>query len=235
MIYGGIDLSRLMVCSCARPLMASPEVETQKRPGACGFDVASVQLVSIEIEMKCVVFAKDSSGLSMRDRERSIAAALFGQEKRPLVWPDDPDYYCMAIVKDVSAPKRRIGGDAFTVTFLCDPVLYSAEKSVPLTSGANAVHVGGTMPTRPIIEVTAESSVGSVTLTNLGTAELVKVVGSFSKGSKLVVDMGLRRATVNGANAAVTLQSDFFELSPGKNSVKLSSGSGALKYREVWL
>lgn len=240
MIYDGIDLSRYMMTSCARPLMPMPNVPTTARAGCDGFEVGRVRLESVTVYVECTIVDRSAltvgEGILSADMlKHRIAALLFRREKRPLVFDSDPDRYCMAIVTEVSEVERFGHVDRCTIAFLCEPWFYSAEKSLALASGTSALHIGGTLPTRPTFEVTAASAVESITLTNLDTGEFVKVNGSYAKGTVLRIDMQLRRATINGADAGVTLQSDFFELQPGKNNLKLSSGSGIIKYKEVWL
>ena len=44
--------------------------------------------------------------------------------------------------------------------------------------------------------------------------------------------MGEEQVTVNGQNQAVTYDSDYFALQPGRNSLRLSSGTGTIEWDE---
>lgn len=239
MIFNGIDLSDYMHTTSKRPLMPSPVVATSTVPGRDGFEVQSVRLESFSVPVECDI--SPESPLNVKDArievdelKRRIASMLFTRELKPLYFDTDPTRYCMAIVSDVSDIERFVYVDKCTITFLCEPYFYSAGKEIALI-GTKDIYIGGTLPTRPVFNITSAGSISSIKLTNVVTGEFVQVNASFTAGVKLMIDMQARRATINGADAAVTVTSDFFELSPGMNRLALTSGAAAIAYKEVWL
>ncbi|MEG0303722.1 distal tail protein Dit [Gordonibacter sp.] len=240
MIFDGTDLAAYMRTSVCRPLMPSPDVGTVSVPGKDGFEVSHVRIKSFEVPVKCLIQPHSpltvAEGVIAADElKHRIAALLFRREKRPLVFDSDPTRYCMAIVTGVSDIKRTAYVDECTVTFLCEPVFYGPLLERTISSGSNGLSIGGTEPTWPTVEVVAASAVSSIAVTDEASGEFVRVDASYAKGTVLRLDMAAKRATLNGADAAVVITSDFWRLSPGRCSVKLSSGSGTIRYREAWL
>lgn len=236
MIFDGINLADYMHAECARPLMAPPTVATTTAAGRDGFEVSSVKLESFDVGVECYVLPDFPlplrEGVRRTDAiKRIIAAKLYRNEKRPLVFDDDPTRYNMAIMTGISEIERAGYVDYFTVTFTCDPVSYALDETErAMSTGANSLLVGGTYPTFPTFEIDATSS--TVTLTN-GDGQSVSA--ECSSGSVVRIDMERKRATVNGSDTRVTLSSRFFRLEPGDNTVRVSGGSGSVRYREAWL
>lgn len=119
------------------------------------------------------------------------------------------------------------------VTFRCfDPYIYGEEHTESLKAGNNTIRVKGKYPTYPTIELTGATA---ITLTHNGTGDKVHVTG-LTASQKLLINMAEYKCSVNGvykpADPTVT---DFWPLTPGDNVLNLSSGSGTLKYREMFL
>ena len=119
------------------------------------------------------------------------------------------------------------------VTFRCfDPYVYGDEHTVSLKQGNNTFNVLGKYPTNPVIKITGAST---VTVTDNDTGDKVRVE-SIASGKTLVIDMGEYRCTIDGLYKSADLTvTDFWPLRPGRNTLNLSSGSGTLTYREVYL
>lgn len=225
-----------MHAECVRPLMAAPTVATTTVAGRDGFEVSSVKLESFDVGVECYVLPDFPlairEGIRRTDAiKRIIASKLYRDDKRRIIFDDDPTRYNMGIMTGISDVERIGYVDYFTVTFTCDPVSYALEETErDLKSGENSLLIGGTYPTSPVFEITASSS--SVTLTK-GDGQLVKA--ECSSGSIVRFDMDRKRVTVNGSDTRVTLASRFFRLDPGENTIRVSGGSGSVRYREAWL
>ncbi len=236
MIYDGTDLGALMHAECARPLMASPRVSKSTSAGRDGFEVSSVRLESFDVDVECYVLPgwplDMAEGIrEASDAKRLIASALYRKGKRRLIFDDDPAVYGMAIVSGVSDVTRVGYVDYFTVTFTCDPLFLSAEeRSQDLPHGKSVVRVGGTAPADARFEIRSSSTSVKVTGPD---GSFVKV--PCSNGSMVRVDMESKRATVNGADARVSIESTFFEIGPGDSEVHVDGGSGVVRWREAWL
>lgn len=239
MKFNGIDLSGYIQTSAVRPLMPAPTVDVSTTPGKDGFEVKSVRLESVSVPVECLIVPGSLS--TRRERiedadqiKRTVANLLFTREKRPLVFDSDPLRYCMAILSGVSDVERSEYVDKLTITFLCEPYFYTPERTIGLT-GSQGVYVAGAQETRPVFEIASTSNTSFMKIQNTGTGKFVQVNAPLKAGSKTVIDMETRRATVNGASTAVTMESDFFPLAPGRNDLALSSGSATIRYKEVTL
>lgn len=236
MIFDGMDLNDYMRAECARPLMASPSVSTTSAAGRDGFEVSGVKLESFTVDVECHVLPGWPLPLAegirrTSDIKRLIAKQLYRKEKRPLIFDDDPGTHCMAIVSGISDIERVGYVDYFTVTFTCDPLFFDNEEtSIALVSGSNELSIGGTAPALALFEVKATASTVTVAHED---GRFVKV--GTAPGATVRIDMDLKRATTNGADARVSIQSTFFELEPGERIVSVSGGSGSMMHREAWL
>ena len=92
--------------------------------------------------------------------------------------------------------------------------------------------VGGSHETYPVITCKPGGSVSYLKLTNMDTGEFVRINESLNTSASVVIDMGEQLVTVNGQNHAVTYESDYFALQPGRNSLRLSSGTGTIEWTE---
>lgn len=92
--------------------------------------------------------------------------------------------------------------------------------------------VGGSYETRPVITCRPGGSVSFLKLTNMDTGEFVQINESLTSSSEVVIDMAKEQVTVGGQNHAVTYESDYFALQPGRNSLRLSSGTGTIEWTE---
>ena len=92
--------------------------------------------------------------------------------------------------------------------------------------------VGGSYETRPVVTCKPGGSVSYIRLTNMDTGEYVQITAALTSSSTVVIDMAEEQVTINGANAAVTYESDYFALQPGRNSLRLSSGTGTIEWTE---
>lgn len=143
-------------------------------------------------------------------------------------------YYVNAVLVGQSPITRRQQWNTVDLTFrCCDPYIYRREFEVPLVSGDNTVVVTGTCPAWPVFEITGGSS--TFQLRNMDTGHQVKV-DTLSSTAKLIVDMKRRRCEIGGAyKAADPTVTDFWPLNPGENNIRLQTGSGVLRYTEVFI
>ena len=62
----------------------------------------------------------------------------------------------------------------------------------------------------------------------------MQLSGSFTSATTIVLDMEREHATVNGSTAAVSVLSDYFDLS-GVTHLAITSGTAAIEWVERWL
>lgn len=119
-----------------------------------------------------------------------------------------------------------------TVTFRCfDPYIYKDEHVITLKQGNNSFFVEGKVDTYPLIEITGAST---ATITNKNTDEQIRIE-NIPTGT-LVIDMEHHECSSKGVYVpSDPTVSDFWPISPGQCTIGLTSGSGTLKYKEVYL
>ena len=165
---------------------------------------------------------------------REVAPVLMASEPRPLVLDDEPDVHYMAIMTTQAALSNLWYTGTCDIEFTAyDPIAYGRDRETSLSPAAT-FEVGGTWPTEPIVTARPGGSVSFLRLTDNATGRFVQVTAALTSSSVVVFDMAAPNATVNGANAPVTFESDFFALEPGVASLRLSSGTGTVAWTERW-
>lgn len=141
-------------------------------------------------------------------------------------------YVNAAMVGDSAITTRGDWG-IVDVSFRCfDPYVYGADHAVQLKSGDNNFYVEGKLPTFPTIEI---SGATTTTITNKTTSDKIKVT-KIPTGKTVVIDMEHHNCKAGDVYvAADPTISDFWTINPGNVTINVSSGSGTLKYKEVYL
>lgn len=236
MIYNGFDFSPYLRVNPHRGILPPTSVETEVVPGRDGSRLVSARLseltVSVDVEMRPV------AGWDTAELRRMLAAALWSPDPAPLVLPDDPGRYLMAVVDGETELSTLWDTGEATIAFRCpDPVAYGSDREEAMTTSLVVVG-GGSYPSSPVI--TARPAKGSYyRVTNEATGERVQLNMSFTGAGDQVVtiDCAAQHCEVNGASADryVTLDSDYFQLQPGANRLSASSGSATVRWTERWL
>lgn len=233
MIYNGFDFSpwfttRLMT----RSLLPEYEIETQDVPYRPGERFMRAKIKPLTIAVRAEWRARPSD--DMAALRRTMAAKLLCLEEAPLYLDDERHlgiHYKAVLTSPGELDTLWHTGSADLEFTAYDPVAYGATRRG--TVGYSTVlTVGGSYETRPVITCKPGGSVSYLKLTDMDTGEFVQVNASLSASSAVVFDMEGQKTTVNGQNAAVTYESDYFALQPGRNSLRLSSGSGTVEWVE---
>lgn len=216
-----------------RPLMPEATVTTTEVSGRDGAAFGSLSYGPASVRLALHFEAASPRELSaMRAR---LAAWLHVDSPRVLTLSDEPDTYRLAVPTGTTEVEEWACGLSVNVDFTCpDPRRYMQERSQPLSDGSSVVYVEGTAPVRPVISLAGASGDVRLTLDD-GAFLLVKAGGT---AADLVLDNDRRVATLAGARVAPTVESDWFELSPGEHVIRVTSGtvaSGTVTWRPAWL
>ena len=236
MVYNGFDFSRYLRANPHRPIMPPTSIETEDVPGRAGTRLKKAKLGELVIPVDVELRAK--RGDDIAEIRHKLAGALWSPVPAKLVLGDDPSRYHMAVVDGESELSTLWHTGEATINFKCpDPIAYGAERREPFTTKAE-IFAGGNWPTAPIIE--ARPAKGSYyKVTNDDTGEFVQVNMTFTGAGDqlLVIDFEAQHCEVNGSSADpyVTYESSYFELQPGSNSLRASSGNATVSWRERWL
>lgn len=230
--FGGIDLAPyISVTNVTRSVAPKRRLTRTEVPGMDGELVRADGLEAMEVTVAGHLAARSIEGTSAL--RRLLAKTLACGEPRPLVLPDEPTVYLLALYQGGAELSRHSKRAKVELGFLCpDPVAYGAARAQTI-SGTSFVEAGGTYPARPV--VTAKPPKGSYwQITSVDTGDFVRVDSSFTGSQTLVVDMGLQRCTVNGSDVPCTVSSDFFAIE-GSRQIKVSGGTAELEWNERWL
>lgn len=233
LVFNGTDLSNLVYCKVNRPILAPVSATFETVGGRHGELFRSARLEGYDLPVD--VWLRTVKRHEVAEARHRLAAALFTDEPKPLYLPDDPTRYLLAIVSgDTDLGEITDDCPTTTVKFhVGDPVFYGQRRTYRATAGEFFIDAGGTWPAR--LSVTAKPAAGSAwRLTNVDTGEFVEIRQALGTASTIRIDMETEHATVNQQTAAVSIDSDFFEVS-GRCRLKLSGGTADLEWRERWL
>ena len=233
--FCGRPLSPYVSAELEWPAAHSVAAETARVPGRPGLALLSADVEPLELRVRLHLDAPEA--LTARERaevRRTVRAWLLADGGGTLVVPGEPglEWHDVVCAGATGWPTPLADASA-TVTFLClDPMAYGAERS----SAGDAIEVGGTWPTRPVVEMTAVAGSGA-SVTCATTGERVELARTLAAGDLVRVDCAAQTAAVNGvdATADVTLGSDFLCLAPGRAALAFAGCSSHLVlWRERW-
>lgn len=231
-VFNGHDLSSLAYCKIRRPVMASIDATFDDVPGRHGEVFKTVKRDGYDLSVD--MWLRTEHRRDVAEARHKLAAMLWTDEPAPLLLPDDPTRYLMAIVSGAT-DLGEITDDCpgTTVTFhVGDPDYYGRTRRVE-TTGAASFSVGGTLPAA--IRVTAKPTAGSSwRITNTDTGEFVEVDQPLTAASTISLDFATEKATVNGAIAPLNIMSDFFSVED-RAHLEISSGRATIEWEERWL
>ena len=235
-VFNGHDLSNLVMCRMERPVLPPITVSSQEVGGKHGEHFKRATMKGYDIVVNIWLRSEDRRRVA--DIRHELAALLWSPEPAPLVLPDDPTHYNLAVLSgetDLGAITSELP-ETTLLFHVCDPISYGAEHSESLVTGtAKTLVSGGTWPSFPV--VTSVLSGGTWKITNQDTSDYVEVNADtfgaeLTAGATLVCDMALERVTINGSDAGVEMLSNFFSLF-GETSVKVSGAtSTTVDWRE---
>lgn len=229
--FDGHDLSPYMlVTDIKRQVVPKRRITQTQVPGMDGALVSSVELDAIEVTVSGCITRRLMDDVT--EARRVLATCLKSAKPAPLVLPDDPMTYLMALYEGGAEASKLAYMPDIDLTFLCaDPVSYGQHRSVSVEK-TTSFRVGGNYPALPIVTVKPPSG-SQWQITNVVTGEYVRVLASFTGSQTLVLDMGLERCTINGTDHAVDITSDFFGIED-RASLMVSGGVATVEWDERW-
>ena len=123
-----------------------------------------------------------------------------------------------------------------TVSIDAAPYLIGRSRTVTLKTGANAIHVKGNRPCWPAWALTPAANAKTVSIKDAHGHKLTFASTTTITG-RISIDTApdSRELRVNGNLMTPTLDSDYFPLPPGVNTVTLTGCTGTLAYRPLTL
>lgn len=240
----GVPLERMMLSLSSDGVTidaAEPTLSMQDMPGRDGrLDLTltdptgAAYMGDRAITLSLYAIGGEDDILAAKTRLAALAGTIV-----TLSWRSLPGEYegrmSLGAWEDKWAGPRQI---AATVTMSIDahPYLIGRSRSIALKTGANTIHVKGNRPCWPTWTLTPAANAKTVGMQDahghkLTFASTTTITGRIS----IDTDPDHRELRVNGNLMTPTLESDYFPLPPGVNTVTLTGCTGTLTYRPLTL
>ena len=189
-----------------------------------------------------VLKAENPEDLKVKIRE--FSRFLTSEKPEPFILEAEKDkiYYVILSGNTEYEQSYDIAFGAFE--FIApDPYAYGEEKTVTLTSGGTIrIDLSSTAPSYPIITATALQDANEFRVSRgdqiiVEYDPIIRLYDEFKTGDVIEINNEEGKVTVNGQTKMpiVSLESDFFHLSPGSNWVNCSNGFDiSMTYIERW-
>lgn len=240
----GVPLERMMLSLTSDGVTignAEPTVSMQDMPGRDGrLDLTltdptgAAYMGNRAITLALYAIGGEDDILAAKTRLAALAGTIV-----TLSWRSLPGEYrgrmSLGAWEDKWAGPRQI---ATTVTMSIDahPYLIGRSRSIALKTGANTIHVKGNRPCWPTWTLTPAANAKTVGMQDAHGHKLTFASTTTITG-RISIDTApdSRELRVNGNLMTPTLDSDYFPLPPGVNTVTLTGCAGILTYRPLTL
>lgn len=256
-IFNGRDLSPyLLVTNVSREIVPKRAVQTQQVSAQTL--VAPYGFEPMTLKVTCTLMKESMQDTA--DARRMLAEALYTQEPKKLLLPDECGTYYYALYAGGATPQELVKYPEVELEFFVpDPIAYGGhhkETIQPHGDGVteDTILVGGTYPTKPIItftvgkSATATQIVTLIEMMNKTTGKKISLTGSFKSNQVVEIDCELERVTVsdftmkkypngeemvktNTRDIAPDIESDFFDIKDGDT---LYHSPSIYKYTIEW-
>lgn len=187
-------------------------------------------------ELSLKILLTGVSDLAFRRQYERLNKLVFTEKPTEIGFSDDPERFYFAQF-NTSQEAEEVSNQAIvTLSFTCfDPFKYSLEKSVT----GEVITYAGDMPTKPTVEVTLSGKGDEFRLLHVDSQRYIRLIGAFSPGQTIQVNMASGAITVDGRSALSQfdmVNSRYFGLLPGENTLSCNIESNiSITYREVYL
>lgn len=240
----GTPLERMMLSLTSEGVTidnAEPTVSMQDMPGRDGrLDLTltdptgAAYMGNRAITLSLYAIGGEDDILAAKTRLAALAGTIVS-----LSWRGLPGEYqgrmSLSAWEDKWAGPRQIA-TLVTVSIDAHPHLIGRTRTVALKTGANAIHVKGNRPCWPAWTLTPASGTKTVSIQDAHGHKLA-FASTTTIAGRIAIDTApdSRELRVDGNLMAPTLESDYFPLLPGVNTITLTGCTGTLTYRPLTL
>lgn len=240
----GVPLERMMLSLSSDGVTidaAKPTLSMQDMPGRDGrLDLTltdptgAAYMGDRAITLSLYAIGGEDDILAAKTRLAALAGTVV-----TLSWRGLPGEYrgrmSLSAWKDKWAGPRQVA-TLVTVSIDAAPYLVGRSRSIALKTGANAIHVKGNRPCWPAWALTPAANAKTVGMQDAHGHKLTFASTTTITG-RISIDTApdSRELRVNGNLMTPTLDSDYFPLPPGVNTVTLTGCTGTLAYRPLTL
>lgn len=229
-IFNGRDLSPyLLVTNVSREIVPKRAVQTQQVSAQTL--VAPYGFEPMTLKVTCSLM--EESMQDTADIRRMLAEALYTQEPKKLLLPDERGTYYYALYAGGATPQELVKYPTVELEFLVpDPIAYGGhhKETIQLHGDGtteDVMLVGGTYPTKPKITIACEPNYYPMEIANKTTGKKICFVEDFKSNQIVTIDCELERVSVstvapnpnggemlkaNTRDIPLLLESDFFDI-----------------------
>lgn len=242
--FNGVPLERMMLSLSSDGVTidaAKPTLSMQDMPGRDGrLDLTltdptgAAYMGDRAITLSLYAIGGEDDILAAKTRLAALAGTVV-----TLSWRGLPGEYrgrmSLSAWEDKWAGPRQVA-TLVTVSIDAAPYLVGRSRSIALKTGANAIHVKGNRPCWPAWALTPAANAKTVGMQDAHGHKLTFASTTTITG-RISIDTApdSRELRVNGNLMTPTLDSDYFPLPPGVNTVTLTGCTGTLAYRPLTL
>lgn len=218
------------------PNISHNMLEFSGRDGSTSLSKSKLEVGRIEVDIE----VKSENRETKREDMRILAGLLFTREEEKLRFKDEPDKYYMAKLDGNTNLEEFYIYGVTTLSFACgDPIAYGQTIKHNI-SDETTIYISCTEEVSPVFKFNIDKATSSVKILNQGNGKYVLINHNFNVGDKLEIIFNDKwKVRNNGIVIAekVTISSDFFNLHPGENNIKIepSTLTAELEYIERWL
>ncbi|MCB2835979.1 distal tail protein Dit [Streptococcus dysgalactiae] len=208
------------------------EHQSTSVPGRNGeyFHTSTVEVRKLEISAK--ISGKDNK--SIRLQYEKLNSLIVKQKQVFLSFSDEPDRHYLGIFKSKDVPEEVSNEQIIGLTFICyNPFKMSDVKTKKGTSIQN----DGLFETKPTITLNLSSPSKEIRLLHVESQKYIRLTGTYTS-DEIKIDMATGKISQNGRNILGDLDmvnSRYFELLPGKNTLQCDNATITADFREVYL
>ncbi|SQF66356.1 distal tail protein Dit [Streptococcus dysgalactiae] len=208
------------------------EHQSTSVPGRNGeyFHTSTVEVRKLEISAK--ISGKDNK--SIRLQYEKLNSLIVKQKQVFLSFSDEPDRHYLGIFKSKDVPEEVSNEQIIGLTFICyNPFKMSDVKTKKGTSIQN----DGLFETKPTITLNLSSPSKEIRLLHVESQKYIRLTGTYTT-DEIKIDMATGKITQNGRNILSDLDmvnSRYFELLPGKNTLQCDNATITADFREAYL
>lgn len=125
---------------------------------------------------------------------------------------------------------------ATTIVMDAYPHIIGRAQRHALREGANLLHVTGNRPAWPVLTLTTSRAVSALSIKDgRGHTIGIRPATTLPAGTSVLVDCKAQTTRANGTLAPVSLDTDYFALLPGMNTLTLSGAAGSCEHEPEWM
>lgn len=125
---------------------------------------------------------------------------------------------------------------ATTIVMDAYPHIMGRAQRHTLREGANLLHVTGNRPAWPVLTLTTSRAVSALSIKDgRGHTIDIRPAATLPAGTSVLVDCKAQTTRANGTLAPVSLDTDYFALLPGMNTLTLSGAAGSCEHEPEWM